>query len=192
MLYRDSKGRFAPSMVEMEAQEFTPAPKFYFGYGSNLDIPQMKRRCLDCVPVQAAKLPGYLLTFSGVLTIARDPSAYVLGGIYKVSDEDEGALDIYEGYPHLYVKRYTHVTIEGVRQEVFYYVMPEDSFTVAPPSLGYYETCEQGYLDWGLDVRELEAARKRSWVVRKAFYESRAYNRQLSWVKPTEYVVEID
>jgi gamma-glutamylcyclotransferase (GGCT)/AIG2-like uncharacterized protein YtfP len=148
------------------------------------------------VPLQAAKLPGYLLTFSGVLTIAQDPIAFVLGGIYKVSDEDEGALDAYEGYPHLYVKRYTHATINGVRQEVFYYVMPEDSYSVSPPSLGYYAVCERGYMDWGLDVKELEAARIRSWVVRKSFYKlaaaSFAERRQMKWIEPAEYITEID
>jgi len=194
--YRDSKGRFASQFVELETQEFVPAPKFYFGYGSNLGIFQMKRRCQDCRPIQAAKLPGYLLTFSGVLTIAYDPSAFVLGGIYRVSDEDEGALDIYEGFPHLYIKRYTHATIEGVRQEVFYYVMPEDSYHVAPPSQGYYEVCKDGYLDWGLDVQELEAARKRAWSVRRNFYElsarSLSSKRQMDWIKPTEYITEID
>jgi len=196
LLNRDSKGRFAPFMLEIEAQEFIPVPKLYFGYGSNLDILQMKRRCRDCVPIQPAKLPGYLLTFSGVLTIAKDPSAFVLGGIYQVSDSDEGALDIYEGYPHLYVKRYTHVTIAGKRCEVFYYVMPEDSYNVSPPSPGYYTTCERGYFDWGLDVKELEAARTRSWTVRKSFYElaaaSFASRQQMKWIEPTEYITEID
>jgi len=196
LLNRDSKGRFIAPLLEMEAQEFVPAPKLYFGYGSNLDILQMKRRCHDCVPLQAAKLPGYLLTFSGVLTIARDPVAFVLGGVYQVSDEDEGALDSYEGYPHLYVKRYTHVTIAGTRQMVFYYVMPEDSYNVAPPPPSYYAACARGYFDWGLDVRELEAARTRSWVVRKSFYElsaaSFAARRQVKRIEPAEYITEID
>lgn len=182
LYHRDKKGRFAPKVVKLEQEEFSPVKRFYFGYGSNLDIFQMKRRCPDCEPVVSAKLPGYLLTFSGVLTIARDDEAYVLGGIYLVSDEDEGALDMYEGFPHLYVKRYTHVTIAGMRQEIFYYVMPEDSYHVSPPGQSYYNVCEQGYRDWGLDVAELEAARKRSWKARKSFYDwkSLSYRKQLT------------
>jgi gamma-glutamylcyclotransferase (GGCT)/AIG2-like uncharacterized protein YtfP len=178
-------------MMELETREFIPAPKFYFGYGSNLDILQMKRRCQDCRPIQAAKLPGYVLTFSGVLTIAYDPSTFVLGGIYEVSDEDEGALDIYEGFPHLYIKRYTHAVIAGKREEIFYYVMPEDSYHISPPGQAYYNICERGYRDWNLDIRELEAARKRSWCVRKEFYDWKAhsYRAQLAWAtEPVEYL----
>jgi len=187
MQKRDARGRFAPNSVTLEMQEFDPKPKFYFGYGSNLDILQMKRRCQDCRPIVAAKLPGYELTFSGVLTIAYHPTAFVLGGIYEVSDEDEGALDIYEGFPHLYIKRYTHAIIAGQREEIFYYVMPEDSYRIAPPGQAYYDICERGYQDWHLDIGELEAARRRSWCMRKDFYDwkSLSYKKQLLWSSET-------
>ena len=181
--YRDFKGRFM-KLPELETAEHMPDSKLYFGYGSNLDMFSMKRRCPDSIPVCAAVLPDYRLTFSGVLTIEPDcPGESVYGAIYEVSHTDEGELDIYEGYPHLYIKRFTHVTVAGVRREVFYYVMPKGSYSVAPPGAGYYEVCEQGYLDWGLDVALLQASRKRAWSQRKDFYATKTVN--------TRYITEI-
>ena len=36
----------------------------YFAYGSNLDLPQMKRRCPSSKLISKGTLPGYRLTFN--------------------------------------------------------------------------------------------------------------------------------
>jgi gamma-glutamylcyclotransferase (GGCT)/AIG2-like uncharacterized protein YtfP len=144
-------------------------PRFYFGYGSNLDMGAMKRRCPDSSPVCAATLPDYRLTFSGVLTIEHNhPGEHVVGGIFVVSEKDIYSLDCYEGFPHLYIKRYTHAKIQGKREEVFYYVMPEGEFQVSPPSQYYYDVCKRGYQDFGLDVAELDASVDRAYEAYEA------------------------
>ena len=182
-------------VCEIETQEVEPIPPLYFGYGSNLDIFQMRRRCEDSVPVQAARLPGYQLTFSGVLTVEQVPDTFVLGGLYEVSYQDEVALDVYEGYPHLYTKRFTYATVEGKLTLVFFYVL-EPPYSIYAPGDGYYETVEQGYRDWGLDVKELEASRKRALSVRKSYYELAASSwtsqQQLAWAEPVTATGELD
>lgn len=140
-------------------------PRFYFGYGSNLDMGAMKRRCPGSSPVCAATLPDYRLTFSGVLTIEHNhPGEHVVGGLFTVTNSDIASLDAYEGFPHLYIKRYTHAQVQGKREEVFYYVMPEGEFQLSPPSQFYYDIVKQGYRDFGLDVAELDAAVARAHI----------------------------
>jgi gamma-glutamylcyclotransferase (GGCT)/AIG2-like uncharacterized protein YtfP len=126
----------------------------------------MKRRCKDSVPIAAGSLPCYRLSFTGVLTIESHPKDFVVGGIYEVSPNDERALDRYEGFPHMYSKRYTHVKLNGSRRTVFYYVLNEP-YTLSTPSSYYYEIVEQGYRDFGLDVKHLKASRKRAAKVEK-------------------------
>ena len=172
--------------------------KLYFGYGSNLDIRQMKRRCKDSVPLIAGSLPGKLLSFSNVLTIEPHESESVVGGIYEVSQRDELALDRYEGHPRTYSKRHTHITLNGERRTVFYYVL-NPPYTWCAPVTYYYDIVKQGYKDWNLDVSLLQASYERARVAekqaRKLYYEQRyASEDKPSWrSKPNQaYTVNAD
>jgi len=137
------------------------ANRLYFGYGSNLDMAQMKRRCCDSIPLTKVFLPGQILSFSNVLTIEPDEESSVVGAIYLVSARDEKALDRYEGYPRTYSKRKTRMTLQGERKDVFYYTL-NDPYTWGTPALYYYRTVARGYKDWGLDIAHLDAAYERA------------------------------
>ena len=139
----------------------------YFGYGSNLHIAQMKRRCPDSVPVVVGRLPGKGLSFSSVLTIEDSEAHSTLGAIYEVSAKDERELDRYEGFPRTYSKRYTNAVVQGERREVFYYVLNKP-YALITPTARYYEIVEDGYLDWGLDLTQLEASYQRALEAEKA------------------------
>lgn len=75
----------------------------YFAYGSNLNLDQMARRCPDAEPVGRVRLDGYRLAFrrtgGGYLTILPDKGNHVDGLLWKVSAQDEQALNHYEGFP---------------------------------------------------------------------------------------------
>ena len=79
----------------------------YFAYGSNLNLDQMARRCPDAEPVGRVRLDGYRLAFrrtgGGYLTILPDKGNHVDGLLWKVSAQDEQALNHYEGFPHFYI-----------------------------------------------------------------------------------------
>lgn len=152
-----ARRRRAKRLKEIELNH----PRFYFAYGSNLDVLQMQIRCVDCFPVIAGVLPASRLVFSGVLTVERDPQSSVPGAIYSVSPRDIMALDRYEGHPRLYSKRYTHATVDGQRVEVFYYVLNPE-YSEIPPTDYYYNVVENGYTDWALDKSVLRAARIRA------------------------------
>ena len=84
----------------------------YFAFGSNLYQRQMKKRCKDSKYIGCHKLKGYKLTFrymyygGGVADVEKKKNSMVLGAIYKISKEDEKKLDVYEDFPHVYIKKY--------------------------------------------------------------------------------------
>lgn len=71
-------------------------------------------------------------------------------GIWRLQPQDEEALDIYEGWPRVYRK----FRISGIMT----YRMNQTGF--APPSDNYFATIEQGYIDFGLDIKLLHKSRE--------------------------------
>lgn len=126
--------------------------KLYFAYGANLNIENMRYRCPDAVPVQPLRLAGWRLAFSGVATIQPCAQSHVNGALWAISDRDEMALDVFEGWPTLYRKEI--IRVDGM--DVMVYVMNSDQ--PWPPSSGYLETIARGYRDWGLDLACLDRA----------------------------------
>ncbi len=126
--------------------------KLYFAYGANLNIDSMSYRCPDAVAVQPFYLEGWSLGFSGVATIRPDDTGTVAGALWAISEADERALDMFEGYPSLYRKE----TIQSDGLEFMVYVMNSDYPN--EPSSGYLMTIAQGYQDWSLDVGYLAEA----------------------------------
>ena len=78
----------------------------YFAYGSNLDLPQMKRRCPSSKLISKGSLSGYRLTFNrfssgwggGVADVIQEQGSEVWGLVFEISDSDLERLDRYEGY----------------------------------------------------------------------------------------------
>lgn len=131
--------------------------KYYFAYGSNLNIEQMSRRCPDAVPIGPADLRGYELEFRRVLTIVKRPGGIVKGGLWKITDRDERALDRYEGYPGWYEKYLIRFSDDVVAMT---YVLNK-GFEDKPARI-YLETCLKGCRDFGIDPSELFKAYCRS------------------------------
>jgi len=134
-------------------------PRYYFAYGSNLDVVQMQKRCPTSFPVAPCSLPDARLVFSGVLTVETYKGLEVPGALYTVEPTDIVALDRYEGYPHLYEKKYTWGVVDGKRVRVFYYTL-NHPYSEYPPTDLYYETVVAGYGDWRLPMSVLRASRK--------------------------------
>ena len=136
--------------------------KYYIAYGSNLNKEQMAYRCPDAEPVGTAILRDYRLTFrgnshTGVANIEPMAGRKVPVGIWKISERDEAALDIYEGYPHLYRKEYIPVELNGKTIRALVYVMTGHR-KAAIASDRYYRTIYKGYSDFGLDHKVLKRA----------------------------------
>lgn len=137
--------------------------KLYIAYGSNLNVEQMARRCPTAKIVGTATLHNWRLWFRGgkhsaVATVEREHGYKVPVLIWQLQTEDESALDVYEGWPHLYRKETLRITMDGKRVSAMIYIMNEIGYTYGLPSLSYFETIMEGYNSAGFDVNILHQA----------------------------------
>ena len=134
--------------------------KLYFAYGMNTNRDEMSYRCPTAVALGKAILPGYRFEFKSFATIVPDADSYVEGVLWTITESDELALDILEGYPEFYDKKHVKVS-QGIDYIAMTYIMNprEHGFS---PSDGYYGMVSQGYQQFGLSQRQLLEARSRS------------------------------
>ncbi|MFD1403739.1 gamma-glutamylcyclotransferase family protein [Robinsoniella peoriensis] len=139
--------------------------RYYIAYGSNLSVPQMRRRCPSARIIGTAEIKDYELLFKGsqtgaYLTIEPKEGAKVPVAVWSVTAEDEAALDRYEGIPAFYYKAEMKLPITGIRtgnvrsRDTFVYIMHEDR-TLGIPSDFYVRTCLEGYRSFGFDEQLL-------------------------------------
>ena len=128
--------------------------KYYGGYGSNLDRSQMAVRCPASRVVCGVILFDWQLVFRGVADIVHRPGNKVPFGVYEITDQCEKALDHYEGFPDLYIKKHIDVSINGSTERVLTYVMTNNK-GIGPPFEGYFNVMRQGYDDWGFGYQPL-------------------------------------
>ena len=152
----------------------------YLAYGSNLNLAQMRYRCPTAKVVGYTYLPDRKLVFRGAsmgsyLTLDEAPGAYpgVPCGVFEITERDLMFLDWYEGYPRFY-RRGTvpvdHIWGVRTRQELpltcgkmaMVYLM-RSGHDLGQPAESYWQTCKQGYADFGFDPQFLERARLDSW-----------------------------
>jgi gamma-glutamylcyclotransferase (GGCT)/AIG2-like uncharacterized protein YtfP len=97
---------------------------YYFAYGSNMLLSQMKERCPDSKFVGRAYILGYKFVYDGysksrncaVANIVEVDNSIVLGGLYKISEKDLKSLDRFEGYPSSYNRKIIKVILDNKRE----------------------------------------------------------------------------
>lgn len=89
-----------------------PHATLYFGYGSNLWIDQMNRRCPESTLVGIGHLKDWkwIINGRGYANIVPSLGDIVYGLMYELSESDEASLDKSEGVPIAYVKEVLPVT----------------------------------------------------------------------------------
>ena len=145
--------------------------KYYIAYGSNLNVRQMRYRCPGAKPIGISAIPNYELLYKGsktgaYLTIEPKNGGLVPIAVWEVSADDEKRLDIYEGYPNFYYKKEVRLPVKLASGKIrkvtaFVYIMHEER-SIAIPSMTYIRTCEEGYRNFGFDVKYLDRAYLRS------------------------------
>lgn len=139
---------------------------YYFGYGSNLNVKQMNKRCSLAIPYKKARMPNYKLKFNqGVLDVVKAEGREVIGGIYIIPKADIENLDRYEGYPYLYGRSRIRFKKEKLRAIIYY--MKKDGKRRSinnKPTRYYYNTVKQGFKDWGIDTKFLETALQETYI----------------------------
>jgi AIG2 family protein len=71
----------------------------YLAYGSNMHRGQMAERCPGAVPAGTARLPShrFRINSAGWATVTPEEGADVYGALWGLAEDDEHALDLYEG-----------------------------------------------------------------------------------------------
>ena len=156
----------------------------YFAFGSNLDIAQMSRRCPTAVPVGPYTLINARLVFRGVADVIAEKGFEVPGGLWRITPEDELALDRYEGFDPVHPERgmydkevLTLADLPDGEDELMLYTM--NSVGIYPPSFYYLNVIKQGYRDFGLPIKPLLAAVEHSHDARNPSHIERQRTRRL-------------
>jgi gamma-glutamylcyclotransferase len=135
--------------------------KLYFAYGMNTNTEEMAYRCPDARALGRAVLPGYRLEFKSFATIVPSPKETVEGVLWTITDTDESALDVLEGYPEFYDKKTVSVEHDNQSYIATTYIMGPREKGHAP-SDGYYSMVSEGYQTFGLSQQQLLDAKNRS------------------------------
>jgi gamma-glutamylcyclotransferase len=135
--------------------------KLYFAYGMNTNREEMAHRCPDARALGRAILSGYRLEFKSFATIVPSPKESVEGVLWTITDSDESALDMLEGYPEFYDKKTVSVEHSGQSYIAMTYIMNPREHGYGP-SDGYYSMVSEGYRAFGLSQKQLSDAKNRS------------------------------
>jgi gamma-glutamylcyclotransferase len=135
---------------------------YYFAYGSNLNWPQMQKRCPSSRFICAARLPGYQFGITrhsrlrdcGTANVFPATGKEVWGAVYDVSDGDLKVMDDFEdGY------RREILSVEPIgdhRQPIDVLVyLAEIEKQVPLPSAEYKRLILQGAKHWQLPASYL-------------------------------------
>ncbi len=149
--------------------------RFYFAYGSNMDLSQMDFRCPAAKVAETVRLEGYRLAFcgrdpaGGVATILKEEGSHVDGVLWKITRECEESLDFYEGYPRFYGKETIRVKDQkGMETESMAYVMnPPMRDCPAVPAKIYLDGIIKGRRQNGIPEEPVREAVKRTRRERK-------------------------
>ncbi|KAH8677034.1 Butirosin biosynthesis, BtrG-like protein, partial [Ilyonectria robusta] len=96
--------------------------KYYFAYGSNLHLRQMKRRCPGSKFIGCARLSHYRWQINerGYANVVEAEGHWVDGLVYEIDEEDEARLDINEGVSkNAYTKRYMTVLLNRAHSPLY-------------------------------------------------------------------------
>jgi gamma-glutamylcyclotransferase (GGCT)/AIG2-like uncharacterized protein YtfP len=108
-----AKPRHGGLSVDRSSRKIHPSKEekgtklYYFAYGSNMDWPQMQRRCSSAKFVCVARLANYRFAIArhsrlrncGTANICPESGTEVWGVVYDISDQDFATLDGFEdGY----------------------------------------------------------------------------------------------
>jgi gamma-glutamylcyclotransferase (GGCT)/AIG2-like uncharacterized protein YtfP len=135
--------------------------KLYLAYGANTNHGNMANRCPDAKYVCNVTLHHHRLAFRVVADVVPQRGGKVVCAMWIISAKDEAALDRFEGFPNLYVKRYVSMRLQGRKHRVMFYVMRTRRYEDLP-SEGYEACLREGYAECGMPLGQID------WAIRRA------------------------
>jgi hypothetical protein len=135
---------------------------FYFAFGSLLDQERLRELSPTAFPLRRAKIPHHALCFTGcsqawgggTATIGLAPNRDLWGGLYEIDEEGRAAIER-SGAEDGYVWAFT--LVEDIHGEAVTagVLVKVRNLERSPPSDLYLEALKAGWLQWGLDPKEM-------------------------------------
>jgi gamma-glutamylcyclotransferase (GGCT)/AIG2-like uncharacterized protein YtfP len=126
----------------------------YFAYGMNTNTQGMARRCPGAVAFGRARLLGHRFRFAGPADVQVDRRYFVDGVLWDITEDCLKSLDVLEGYPYFYERKWAQVEHnQGECSALVYYMQP--GHRNSPPSSGYFNMVNEGYEEFGVPTRQL-------------------------------------
>lgn len=137
---------------------------YYFAYGSNMNLAQMKKRCSSPKVLGIARLPGYKVEFYGYSgiwdggqeSVVPDLQSEVWGVLYELQFFDCEQLDVYQDVRFDGTGPYFHYPVEVIDKEratfdamIYKKNILQDA---VPPSIEYLQFIVQGAMEQGLPL----------------------------------------
>lgn len=136
--------------------------RLFAAYGVGVNRTEMAKRCPTAKLLGASTLRNHRLVFRGshaaaVTNIEPAKGCGVSVLVWDITPADEAALDLYEGFPHLYEKQQFRLRLDGKVVDCMAYVMRGDR-PIGKPSAFYYSAVLEGYKAAGFDTEILRNA----------------------------------
>ena len=126
----------------------------YFAYGMNTNTQGMAQRCPGAVAFGHARLLGHRFRFAGPADVQVDRRYFVDGVLWDITADCLKSLDVLEGYPHFYERKWATVEFnQGECSALVYYMQP--GHRNSPPSSSYFNMVSEGYEEFGVPTRQL-------------------------------------
>ena len=136
--------------------------RLFAAYGVGVNRAEMAKRCPTAKLLCASTLRNHRLTFRGshaaaVANIEPAKGWNVPVLVWNITSTDEAALDLYEGFPHLFEKQQFRLRLDGTLVNCMAYVMRGDR-PLGKPSAFYYSAVLEGYKAAGFEMEILRTA----------------------------------
>lgn len=138
---------------------------YYFGYGANSNETKFKSRCPSAKVVGVGVIPDYQLEFRSYANISAVRGKKVEGLVWKISEQDMHALDVYEGVADAsYEKKLVMAKMKGAvprALRVLIYTMTDEAKElreIAGPKETYIHTISMGYQAHGISMDQIANA----------------------------------
>jgi gamma-glutamylcyclotransferase (GGCT)/AIG2-like uncharacterized protein YtfP len=126
----------------------------YFAYGMNTNTQGMATRCPGAVAFGRARLLGHRFRFAGPADVQRDRHSDVEGVLWDITEDCLKSLDLLEGYPYYYDRKWAAVRYNDWEyQALVYYMQP--GHKNSPPSSSYFNMVSEGYEEFAVPTKQL-------------------------------------
>lgn len=133
--------------------------KLMLAYGMNTNLKSMSNRCPKATSIGRYDLHDYRLVFRGCADVEPSKGDTTQCVMWNITDECEESLDMLEGYPNFYIKKYVPVLYNGKTHQAMIYHMNDSYSSYYSPNSYYREMLEEGYSEHGLDLEQIYNAK---------------------------------